>query len=269
MATLTATFDSGESRVRLELTGATSATTATYYRRLQGASTYDVVRGAAAVPVTSGTAIVVFDHEFPAGNPAATTVEYRTITNNSIDTTTTVAVDLSDQVWLKFPGFPFLNRPLTVVGRSKVTRASRGDLVPVVTARAAVAVQEFMAGRAYSVVVRTTTWSEFAELDAALALGGVVFLHGDEARLGLPSMFAVVTTHESEPGPKTHTEIRYTTIGLSEVAVPGYLYAGSVGTWQTLLSSYATWQLVLDEPTFTTWSTLLELEGSASDVIVS
>lgn len=266
MATFTATFEAADSRVRLTLTGATGAATATFYSRLQGTSAWNVVRGASAVPISAGEAPAVFDYEFPAGSPAAVTTEYRFLTNNAIDQTTTCAVTIAGQAWLKFPGYPFLNRALTVTARSSVTRGARGNLLPVVNTRAPLAVQEFMGGRACSVVARTTTWTAYKELDAALGIGGVVFLHSDEAALGLPSIYAIVQSAESEVGPRHNTQTRYTTIELAEVTQPGFAYAGTLGTYQTLLTNYLTYQLVLDA--HLTYALLLELEGSPADVVV-
>ncbi|MDN5929491.1 MAG: hypothetical protein L0I24_00230 [Pseudonocardia sp.] len=184
------------------------------------------------------------------------------------DESDTVPVTIEGEAWLKFPGYPYLNRQLTVTGRSGIARSTRGDLVQVVNTRAPVAVQEFMTGRSCSLIARTETWEEYVELDTALGLGGVLFLHADEAELGLPSMYATATGIESETGARAHTARRYTTINLAEVSAPGYAYAGTLGTWQTILTTYPTWQDVLDEPLFTSWSALLELEGSPSDVIV-
>lgn len=283
-ATLTATWDEERSRVRLDLTGATSAATATFSSRLSGTNTWTIVRGGFEVSVTDGATRTVDDYEFPGSTDAAalllgddlllgpdvltggSTVEYKAVTDNSLTATTSCGTDLYQQVWLKFPGYPQLNRQVTVVGRSAVTRKSRGQVLPIIATGSPAAVGEHMTGRGYTITMRTETWPEFRELDTALALGSVVFIHGDDAALGLPSLYAVVDSYSSAPVGRAHGRTRHTEIDLIEVGRPNYYYAGAVATLATLLDAYDTLADLL--AAYDTLADLRNLEGVEADVIV-
>lgn len=283
-ATLTATWDEERSRVRLDLTGATAAATATFSSRLGGTNTWTVVRGAFEVPVTDGETRTVDDYEFPVSTdyPAlllgddlllgpdtltgGSTAEYKVVTDNDLTATTSCGTDLYDQTWLKFPGYPQLNRQITVVGRSAVTRQSRSQVLPIIATGSPAAVGEHMTSRGYSLTLRTTSWPDYRELDTALALGSVVFIHADDGALGLPSVYAVVDGYSSAPVGKMHGRVRHTELNLVEVGRPNYYYAGAVATLATLLDAYDTLADLL--AAYDTLAQLRELEGVAADVIV-
>lgn len=264
--TLSATFQPADSRVLLQATSLGAVTLATFWSRLSGTLTWTQVRGAIDVPVAGGTSAPVLDYEFPVTGSTAATVEYAVTAAGGVDQRATVSVSVADECWLKFPGFPFLNLPLQVIEPGTISRNSRGSLLPIASARGALAVQEFMSGRGISFTVRTTTWADYVDLDAALSLGSIVFLHADEARLGLPAMYGVVNRLTSDKAARRHGETRYTVIGVDEVAKPSPFYAGAVGTWQSVLTGYDDWDEVAT--TYSSWNDLLLIEGSPSDVVV-
>lgn len=282
-ATLTATFESPSSRVRLKLDGATTATTATFYGKLSGTAEWYVVRGAFELTVADGETRTVFDYEFPStftdsalmGDDVllgddlllgGTTVDYKAV----LDVGGTIeaipeGVDIQRLAWLKFPAYPGRNRQISVVGRTEVTRSGRGTLIPIVSTTPGVAVQEFMSGRSFSLTVRTTSWLGYKELDAALSLGGIVFLHADEPRLGVPNIYAVVQNISSAPVGRETGRTRHTVLELAEVSRPHYFYAPAGVTCQMVVDNYATCAAVL--AAYPTCAKLLELAGASTDVI--
>lgn len=266
---VTAVFESTQSRVRLGASGLGAATWATFWSRRAGAATWNVVRGAWRLPVTGGVAPTHYDPEFPVVESLPGSVQYLMQSSAGASEQTSVTCSVVDQCWLKFPGFPFLNRRLVVTDRGSVGRDSRGSLLPIVSQRAGIAVQEHMSGLSAELTVRTDTWQQWRDLDAAVSLGAIVWLHADEAALGVPAMYATVSSVKSEPGPRRGggSQRRYTSLTLTQCATPGYLYAGSVGTWATVLNSHATWQGLLD--TYPTWLEVAAVQGSAADVVVS
>lgn len=267
---VTALFEPTTSRVSLAATALGAATWATFLSRRAGTSAWTVVRGGYRVPVAFGVVIgPLYDYEFPVADELPGTVEYRMEPSTGTAEQTSASCSVAGQCWLKFCGFPFLNRRITVTDRAGVARDARGQLLEVVAQRAGIAVQEVMSGQTTEITARTTTWAEWRSLDAALSIGSIIYLHPDEAKLGVPAMYATLTSVKSDPGPRRRAgyQVRYTRLALAECARPGYAYAGSVGTWQTVLNTFSTWQGLLDA--YPTWQQVLTLQGSAADVVVT
>lgn len=279
---LNAYWDGAASRVRLSVSGATGSTWATFRVRLSGTLTWTIVRGGERVPTTAGHA-VVYDYEFPVSTDdplllgddtllgpetllGGSTAEYQVETDASGTVTAVSATDLSDQVWLKFPAYPFRNRRVVVVGRSGISRSGRSSLITVASSVLGVSVGEYMSGREMSLTVRTESWHEYELLDEALSLGSIVLLHGDQVRLGLPNIYGVVTSVDSSPVGRAHGRARHTQITLSEVARPFHAYAAVIASFATVLDGYDSFQTLLD--TYESFGQLLELEGSTADLVV-
>jgi len=268
---MTATFDAVNSRVKLDSTGwAGGDLTVRYYSRKAGASTWvTTVRGADAVPVSSGVAVTAYDYEFPWAGTGAGTVDYAVY---SASTGTwayafATAVDITAQAWLKVCGYPYLNRQVNPDGIGDVERSGRANLIQIIGQTAASGTVDVMSGRSVPVSIPTTTWAERVAVDTMLSVGGVVFLHADEEDLGVQSMYAVVQRATVSRRGKVHGVKARFDLQLEEVARPHYAYAGAVGTWQSVLSQNATWQDVLDD--YPTWLDLAQIAGSAADVVVS
>lgn len=283
MATeLTAEWDALASRVRLSLAGAFGSDWATFQSRLAGTREWTTVRGGEEVPLSGGTT-ALFDYEFPVSvdeptllgpdlllGPelllAGSVAEYQAITHASGTVTAVSATDLTNQVWLKFPGYPYRNRRVVMVGRGTISRSSRTSQIAIASSVLGTAVGEFMSGRTFSLTVRTETWQDYSELDTALSLGSILLLHGDQPRMGLPNIYGVVTDVQSGPVGRVHGRARHTEITLSEVARPHHAYSSAIGSWSSLLLHFDDWQGVLDG--YDSWGEVLELEGSPADVVV-
>lgn len=281
-ASLTTTWEGGSSRVRVQLAGAVSAIWATFQVRLVGTTTWTTVRGGHEVALVSGNA-TVFDYEFPSSDidplllgddtllgedtlPSGSYAEYRAVLSTTATVTDQCLTDLGNQTWLKFPAYPYRNRRVTVVGRGSVSRQGRSSLIPVASSVLGTTVGEFMSGRTMALTVRTETWPAYVELDEALSLGSIVLLHADQARLGLPNCYAVITRVDSQPVGAVRSRARHTDIELAEVGRPHYAYAAAPASLGTLLDNYATFQELFDQ--YESFGQLLELEGSGVDVVV-
>lgn len=265
--TVSATFDPSKSRYRVTGSGLTGST-ATLYHRQTGSSTWSEVRGATSIPITSGETPRLLDYEFPLGSPAVGGVDYRLDVDGVTHGTVTDAQgSIAGQAWLKFVGFPFLNTPIDVIGASPLSRSGRGATLPVAARMLPVAMTEFMSALSLDLTVMTATFAASRELDEALSMGAIVFLHADEEDLGVPNMYAQVTGVSVSFPKAHHSGVRYTELSLEQVAKPDAAYAGALSTYQSVLSSYATYGDVL--AAHPSYSILLELEGTPADVIVS
>lgn len=269
MASISATFDATLSRVTLQSSGWGGSDLAVrYYVRVAGASSWETVRGAQAVPVSGGSAVTVYDYEFPWSGTGAGSVDYA-VYSAATDTwayALATAVSITATAWLKVVGYPTLNRKINPVDVSDVVRGGRNDLIPIIAQTAPAATADVMGGRSYSFVVPTTTWAEYKAIDDLLRVGGIVMLHADEADLGLPTMYAVVDRMVARRTGKTNGPKKRIELQLVEVAKPHYAYAGSVGTYQSVLNQHATYQSVLD--TYPTYLALAQIVGSPADVVV-
>jgi hypothetical protein len=262
-----ATFEAADSRVRLQVTGETLSFSVTFMKRITGTTSWDIVRGGFGVVVTGGTSPPLYDVEFPAGPNPTQSTDYRASLSSGTTLDVTVSTSIAAQAWLKFIGFPYLNRQITITDYTPITRSGRSALHQVVATRTAVAVQDYMAARRVEIEVRTDTWSDWVALDNALSAGGIVFLHADEADLGLPNLYAVVSSTSTDRGGRHSSARKYTRITLDEVTKPQYLYAGAIGTYQSVITNHPDYTDVATD--YATYGDLLEIEGSAADVIVS
>lgn len=269
VAAMTATFDATLSRVTLQSTGWGGSDLAVqYYERLAGASAWNTVRGAYAVPVSAGVAVTQYDYEFPwsgTGNGSVDYAVYSAATNTwAYALATTVSIDAT--AWLKVIGYPSLNRRINPTDIGDVERGGRAELVDIIGATAPSGSVDVMGGQSTSVTIPTTTWAEFKQLDTTLKVGGIVMIHSDEEDLGIPSMYAVVRRMTTRRTSRTHSPARRIELQLEEVAKPHYAYAGAAGTWQSVLNQNTDWQDVLD--TYATWLDLAQIVGSSGDVVV-
>ncbi|MFJ8966044.1 hypothetical protein ACIRG5_42310 [Lentzea sp. NPDC102401] len=269
MAAITATFDATLSRVVLQSNGWAGGDLAVrYYVRPAGGSTWDTVRGAQAVPVSGGSAVTAYDYEFPWSGTGAGSVDYAVYSaaTNTWAYALATAVSITATAWLKVVGYPTLNRKINPNDIGDITRSGRNELISIIAQGAPAATADVMGGRSTSILIPTTTWAEYKAVDDLLRVGGIVMLHSDEADLGVPTMYAVVERMVTRRTAKTHSPKRRIELQLAEVAKPHYAYAGSVGTYQSVLNQHATYQDVLN--TYATYLALAQIVGSPADVVV-
>lgn len=247
-----------------------SATYATVDRSINDVN-YTVVRGATEVPVTTGCELArtVDDYEFPVGE----LITYRTRSYDSEGVllrtyTCQITVNLDD-VWIKSIGRPFLNQRVNcVLNPSPIVRRARNGIFPIVGRSYPVGVTDVRGAREVTVRVVTQTTEERNDMDLLLASGDTVFYH-TPANHPLPTMYAVIEdTVESRPvrNRECNNDWRLYELPSVEVAAPSADVTGALGTWQTVVNTYATWADVL--AAHSSWADLLELVGDGSEVIV-
>lgn len=232
---------------------------------------YTTVRGATAVPITTGCELerTVDDYEFPVGPEI--TYRVRSFTEDGTLATTSLCYITVDQpdVWIKSIGRPFLNQRVNcVLNPSPITRQARNGVFDIVGRSFPVAVTDVRGSRRVTVRVVTQTTQERQDMDLLLASGDPVY-YQTPADHPLPTMYAVIEdTTESRPvlNRRCNNDWRLFELPSIEVAAPAADVVGSTSTWQTVVSTYATWADVL--AAHSTWSSLLELVGDGSEVIV-
>jgi hypothetical protein len=263
---LTATYDPTLSRIRLAATalGAT-ATRCVFWRTTNNFATYATIRGGWPVPVAAQNA-AIDDYEFEPGVPLL----YRVQSYTDADLTPVATYDVSitqdlDQVWVKVPALPFLNRAVTASVQFEISRRARGGVFDVVGRTYPVSVSDVRSSRQFNLQVRTATAAEYRDFDLLLASGEPVFLHVPSENTRLPGGYFTVGDTTTSPTGRRLDEHVFT-LPLTEVAAPGPDVVGSSYTWSSLLAEYANWSAVLTGNA--TWADVLERIGSPSEVIV-
>jgi hypothetical protein len=233
--------------------------------------TYTTVRGATAVPITTGCELArtVDDYEFPVGDEITYRVRaYNADGSVAVTTLCTITINL-DVVWIKSIGRPFLNQRVNcVLNPSPITRPARNGVFDVIGRSFPIAVTDVRGSRRVTVRVVTQTTQERNDMDLLLASGDPVFYH-TPADYPLPTMYAVIDdTTESRPvlNRRCSNDWRLYELPSIEVAAPTADVVGATSTWQTVVTTYATWADVL--AAHDTWADLLELVGDGSEVIV-
>lgn len=262
--TLTVTYADDLARVRLAVTGAPPAADYARIERSRNAITWTTVRGGDTVALTGGAGNLD-DYEFTAN----TTNIYRA---TYVDGASTVGQDTASlvpamsRIWLKFPGRPFLNTPLTVVDWSDITRRARAGIFPVVGRSYPVAVTELHGARELVLTVTTATLDQAADLDARTTAGDTLLLHTPGPACPVPTLYAVLGDTTVRRGASRRSERRYHDLALIEVAAPVSVIAGITVTWQAVTASFATWaDLIAEEPT---WSDVLDRIADPDDIMV-
>lgn len=172
----------------------------------------------------------------------------------------------ANAVWLKSIARPFLNRKVAVLFQpdTTVTRASRTGVFLIVGRTLPVAVNTVRGPRQWTMFLRTTSADEADELDLMLASGDTLLVQAPAAcvvETGYVTVEDVTNSrHPLRPLRRTWA------LPMTEVAQPGPDVTPAVGTWQTVLNTYATWADVLADNA--TWADLLTLIGDPSEVIV-
>jgi hypothetical protein len=251
--------------VRIAASGLAGVATTAVVDRSPDGTRWTTVRGGAPAAVFGG-ALALDDYEWPSG--VELTYRVRSYTSGGyLDVVTgTITASLVDEVWLKFPARPFLNRRVTVTDYGPITRAARAGVFDIVGRNLPVAVTDVRGSRRCELELMSITSAEADDLDLALASGDVIFLH-TPAGCPVPGMYAVAG--ELTQARRSHRGVRrYTTLPLTETAAPAPEVVGPAATCQTLVNLYATCANVVDA--FATCADLLaELVGDTSEVIVA
>jgi hypothetical protein len=258
VAVLTVSYDDTAGRVLLAVVGAADSTEA-HFQRSTDQVTWTDVRGGQAVTVSRGVA-QLYDYEFGAG----VLNYYRVVFDGDATVTTSITPDQTG-VWLKNPTRPFLNRKVTVIDFTDVTRESRSGLFDVIGRTLAIGRTDLMSGRSTTVTMRVTDQSDADDLDGLIAVGEVLFLQPPGAS-ALPTMYAVPFGYGRQRVAQT-SSVRRFPLPLTECVMPDLSLAAVQSTWQTVINAYSTWADLIAAKA--TWNDVLQLVGSAEDVITS
>lgn len=257
---LTATYDPVLSRIRLAGTGlGATGTKVMVTRSTNNWLSFDVVRGGFDVAY-SGGAFSVDDYEFPPGVP----IQYRMTT---IDATVSASItqDLDD-IWLKVPAAPFLNRPITVSEAGDIKRAARSSTFEIIARSNPVTVSDIRSSIAFDLKIRTFTPEEEEELDLLFATGEIIFVHlpfGEKCMRG--GYYSAGDIVWGPPSSRAAPE-RIFTVPLRGEAAPGPDVVGSSYTWTAVVNDFATWNDVVAANA--TWTALLQRTATPSDTVV-
>lgn len=174
-------------------------------------------------------------------------------------------------VWIKSLRRPFLNRIVNVEDYSDITRPSRNAAFDVIGRTVPLGVVDVMGARHWTLTLYTTDLSDADDLEIVLAAGDIWFVHVPVS-CTVPGGYVIIDGEVTKrrtkaPTAKRSTPYRYFDLPLAEVAAPSDDVAGATSTWATVLASYATWSALIADKA--TWADVLELIGSASEVIVA
>lgn len=217
---------------------------------------WDYVIQTAAAAVPAGVFVVT------GGAGAVSSALAVTLDPGLLTQTNTITPALGT-VWLKFAGKPFLNRPVTVIGWSDVTRQARSGLFLPRGRSLPVAVTEVRGPRTWSMDLMTDTAAQADELDLILSGGDVTLVHvpaGGAVPAGWAHVSTVSIGRRSNRGLR-----RYVTLGLTECAAPVASIVGSTAAYQTVKTTYATYGDVATA--HASYASVLELIAAPSEVV--
>lgn len=259
---LSATFDTAVSRVRLAATAVTGGATTAKFERSPNGLLWTTVRGGAAVTVTGGAA-AIDDYEFAAGQ-----LNYYRVTGapGGVTFSTTITPAQTD-VWIKSITRPFLNRALKIVDYGDVVRTSRAQTFPVIGRSTPVAVTDVQLARRWDLTIKADTLAEADALDLVFASGDPMFIQPPATGryAGVPGGYVVIgDVTRRKYG--VESARRWFDLPLTEVAAPGPGVYGVPATWDTIVAEFGTWSNLL--ATFGTWQQVVDYISSPSVVIV-
>ncbi len=271
---LSATFDADNAVVHL--VASTWGATVAYavVDRFDGeATTPTLVRGGANYPIATGQTLVLDDREFPAGVDLHYRVRAYTAAGVEVPTysyTATVTLPEVDQVWLRAPLLPFLDRPVTVIGFGEVERPARGAVLEILSRRLPIALTDVRGSRRYNLTLRAADLAEREDLETFLSFGSVVYLLvPDGCAVPASGYFQVGDLTVARAGRQApEGRVWYLTLPLVEVAAPDYAVLGSTITWAGVQGGWATWGAVLADTDVATWLALGQYVSAPEDEVV-
>jgi hypothetical protein len=257
--TVTLTYDPTLARVIISCNSLGAAVTA-LVERSTDQITWVTVRGGIDVTVTAGAfARPVDDYEFVPNVQNFYRVDPDTGSNQTGSLTPTLTA-----TWLKSIARPFLNMSFAqseIV--SDAARPERDGVFDIIGRSLPIAVTDVRSSLQYNLRLVTRTLAEANALDMLLASGDTLFLHVPPT-WPLPSAYVAAGSAPREF--RWSTDWSTWTLAIKEVAAPGPDIIGGTSTYQTVLSTYATYTTFL--AAHSDYADVLTLIGSPSEVIV-
>lgn len=261
---VTLTYDSALSRVRISATAAALSATVKIERSAPGSS-WAVVRGGRALDASGGT-VQIDDYEFVPGVVNTYRATSLSDVGVSLGVESNTITPTITQVWLKSVARPFLNTPVTVQDYSQPTRKGRAGLFSIPGRSFPLRVGDVAGARSWSTVVLTRTPTEARAVEFLVASGDVVLVQVPPA-YDIPGGYVDVADFTlgrvSRP---LSDERRLITLGMNEIAAPAETIVGYTSTWAGIIADFGTWADVL--AAFPTWADLLEYVADPSTVVV-
>lgn len=217
------------------------------------ASFFNVIGGGAAV---SSGGLLVTAHADRAASQETANITPALISAGCTDRS----------IWVKSIFHPFLNRPVRaqLAMQFSLGREARVGIFPVVGRQLPVAVTDVRGGRVWTMYVETETVTEADEFELILATGDPLLLHVP-AGCEIPGGFVVVGD-VTRAWKLTRPHVCRFTLPCTQIATPDASVFGAIGTWQTVINTYATWSAVI--AAHADWADLLTLQGSIDDLVV-
>jgi hypothetical protein len=254
---LNAVFDPILSRVRLTGTLLDDGATA-LFERSRNNLYWTTVRGGSAVTIDGSDEAALDDYEFVPG-----VINYYRVTAGADVFTTTITPNQSG-VWLKSITRPFLNRPVSVVELSDITRPARVGVFEIKGSSFPIAVSDVRGSRRWTMTVKSDSVVDADALELVFASGEPLYIQTD-GQNDIPGGYVVVGDVPRRRFGKT-SERRWFDLPCTEVAAPGPSIVGRTSTWETLVAEFGSWNAVLAE--FGTWAEVVDYVADPSVVIV-
>jgi hypothetical protein len=217
---------------------------------------------AGAAPVGAGTITVTGGSSAISNTLSAVVRAYGAPLVTQDSTSVTPALT---QAWVKNPVRPYLNRTVIPIDVGPGVRKSRTATFDVIARTLPVAVTDVFGGRTTPLTVRTTTRQATDDLENCWLTGETMFLQGP-AGSRMPTGYFVFGDITRSPIAAV-SPVRYLQIPLTEVAAPSPLLAAALSSYQTVLSTYATYQALATAKA--SYQAVLQLVGTPADVITS
>lgn len=258
---VTATYDSTISRVRVVATDAFTAEYITVQRRVPG-GLWTTVRGGGELAVPAA----VDDYEFIPG----VVNTYRAQSYSPVDvllgTESGTVTPTIIQPWLKSITRPFLNMPVTIQEYTQIARQSRAGVFNVPGRSFPVRVGDVASSRSWSYQILTADLAEARSLEYLIQSGDVIFVQVPTG-FDIPAGYVGVGDMDLSRVSRTLADDRRLfSLPVVEVAPPAASVVGYTATWAGLLAEFGTWADVLAE--FGTWAEVLEHVSDPSIVVV-
>lgn len=165
--------------------------------------------------------------------------------------------------WIKNPVRPYLNRAVMPIDVGSMMRPARSATFDVIARELPVGVTDVFGGRKSTLTLRTADVQTMTDLENCVLTGETQFVQAPKGARTPTGYFVLGDLGRSYPA--STSPVRYLGFALTEVAAPSPILAAALSSYQTVLSTYATYQALATAKA--TYADVLLLVGSPSDII--
>ncbi len=267
-STHTVNYEPDQARVRLNLAGFASGTTAVQVTRKDlTTGRTDLVRGARNIVINTPASdtVQLFDYEFTPGH----TVQYGYFQFPDVTLWTFdagAAFDV-DAVWIKSLTRPYLSRRVLVGAYEPYEHVVRGSVTPAVRRSVPIGGGDVRGGRRFTVSLKLDP-EQRDDMDNLLAVGGIWLWQKPGADTGLPRSGYVMCTRAQERRRGTaQSGQRWLDLTLEETQAPDADIVAAAASWDNVEATYATWADFL--AAVATWNDALAAVADPAEVVVT